>query len=90
MAVPGLRHRMTDTEYEGLLWDIGGVVVELKSIREGYAAFVGDLAREHGLDPGAALEAWKYSATTSPGRRAASTARPARATSAPRSRCSRT
>jgi len=58
MAVPGLRHRMTDTEWDGVLWDIGGVVVELKSIREGYAAFVGDLAGEHGLDPEAALEAW--------------------------------
>jgi len=59
MAVPGLHHRMTDAEWEGVLWDIGGVVVELKSIREGYAAFVGDLAREHGLDPEATLEAWR-------------------------------
>jgi putative hydrolase of the HAD superfamily len=50
---------MTDTEYEGVLWDIGGVVVELASIREGYAEFVGALAREHGLDAERALEAWK-------------------------------
>jgi putative hydrolase of the HAD superfamily len=50
---------MTDTEYEGVLWDIGGVIVELRSIRDGYAAFVGGLAREHDLDPEAALEAWK-------------------------------
>jgi putative hydrolase of the HAD superfamily len=50
---------MTDTEYEGVLWDIGGVVVELKSIRDGYAAFVGELADEHGLDRETALEAWK-------------------------------
>ncbi|MEF8842023.1 MAG: HAD family hydrolase [Haloarculaceae archaeon] len=50
---------MTDTEWEGVVWDIGGVVVELASIREGYAEFVGALAREHGLDPERALEAWK-------------------------------
>ena len=50
---------MTDTAYEGVLWDIGGVVVELKSIRDGYAAFVGELADEHGLDTERALEAWK-------------------------------
>ena len=50
---------MTDAEWEGVLWDIGGVVVELESIRDGYAEFVGDLAREHGLDPEATLEAWK-------------------------------
>lgn len=46
-------------EYEAVLWDVGGVVVELKSIREGYAAFVHDLARENDLDPERALEAWK-------------------------------
>ena len=45
--------------YEGVLWDIGGVIVELESIREGYAEFVGAFAREHGLDPERALEAWK-------------------------------
>ena len=50
---------MTDTEWEGVLWDIGGVIVELASIREGYAEFVGGLAEEHGLDPETALEAWK-------------------------------
>ena len=50
---------MTDTEWEGVLWDIGGVVVELKSIRDGYAAFVGELADGYDLDPEATLEAWK-------------------------------
>ena len=50
---------MTDTEYEGVLWDIGGVIVELRSIREGYAAFVDELAEEHDLDHERALDAWK-------------------------------
>ena len=50
---------MTDTEYEGVLWDIGGVIVELKSIRDGYVALVGELAEAHGLDPETALSAWK-------------------------------
>jgi putative hydrolase of the HAD superfamily len=49
---------MAETEWEGVLWDIGGVVVELKSIREGYAEFVAALADEQGHDPEAALEAW--------------------------------
>lgn len=46
-------------EYDAVLWDIGGVIVELKSVREGYAAFVAELADEHDLDSEAALEAWK-------------------------------
>ena len=50
---------MTDGEWEGVLWDIGGVIVELKSIRDGYAAFVERLVDEHGLDPEESLEAWK-------------------------------
>lgn len=50
---------MTETEYEGVLWDIGGVIVELKSIRDGYADFVDALAHEHDLDSDEALEAWK-------------------------------
>ena len=44
---------------EAVLWDIGGVIVELKSIRDGYAAFVEDVSAEAGLDPETALEAWK-------------------------------
>ena len=48
-----------DREYDAVFWDIGGVLVELKSVREGYAAFVADLADEHDLDPEAALEEWK-------------------------------
>jgi putative hydrolase of the HAD superfamily len=48
-----------DPDYEAVLWDIGGVIVELKSVREGYAAFVAELAAEHDLDPEAALDTWK-------------------------------
>lgn len=48
-----------DRAYDAVLWDIGGVIVELKSVREGYAAFVAELAAEHDLDPEAALDTWK-------------------------------
>lgn len=46
-------------EYSAVFWDIGGVIVELKSIREGYARFVEELADEHGLDSEEALEIWR-------------------------------
>jgi putative hydrolase of the HAD superfamily len=59
ITAPGLHDGMTDTGWEGVLWDVGGVIVDLKSIRNGYAEFVGKLAGAHGLDPGTALEAWK-------------------------------
>ena len=49
----------TEFEYDAVLWDIGGVIVELKSVREGYAAFVAELAAEHDLDPESALDTWK-------------------------------
>lgn len=48
-----------DGEYEAVFWDLGGVVVELASIREGYARFVRGLAADHDLDAEEALEAWK-------------------------------
>lgn len=47
-----------DLEYDAVLWDIGGVIVELKSVREGYAAFVAELAAESDLDPEEALDTW--------------------------------
>lgn len=52
---------MTDSNlrYDTVFWDIGGVIIELKSVREGYAAFVAELAAEHDLDPDAALDTWK-------------------------------
>jgi putative hydrolase of the HAD superfamily len=49
----------TDRNYDTVFWDIGGVIVNLASIREGYAAFISELAAHHGLDPEAALEEWK-------------------------------
>jgi len=48
-----------DRAYDAVFWDIGGVIVELKSVREGYAAFVADLADAHGLDAETALETWR-------------------------------
>ena len=45
--------------YEAVFWDVGGVIVELASVREGYAAFVAGLADTHGLDAEPALETWK-------------------------------
>jgi putative hydrolase of the HAD superfamily len=46
-------------DYDAVFWDIGGVIVELASIREGYAAFLAELADEYHLDPEAATERWK-------------------------------
>ena len=45
--------------YEAVFWDVGGVIVELASVREGYTAFVAGLADAHGLDAEPALETWK-------------------------------
>jgi len=52
---------MTDTErrYDAVFWDIGGVIVELASVREGYAAFLAELADEYDLDPEPTRERWK-------------------------------
>ncbi len=50
---------MTDARYEAVLWDIGGVLVELASVRAGYAAFVAELADAHDLDREAALATWR-------------------------------
>jgi putative hydrolase of the HAD superfamily len=50
---------MSETNYQTVFWDIGGVIVELASIRAGYAKFIDELATEHGLDPDDALERWK-------------------------------
>jgi len=44
--------------YDAVFFDLGGVVVELKSIREGYARFVDQLAAEYDL-PDDALDRWK-------------------------------
>lgn len=50
---------MTESETRTVLWDIGGVIVELASIRAGYAAFIDGLADEYGFEPDDALDAWK-------------------------------
>ncbi len=50
---------MTERKFRTVFWDIGGVIVELASIRAGYAAFIDGLAAEYGLDVDAALERWK-------------------------------
>ncbi|MFC7236263.1 HAD family hydrolase [Halosegnis marinus] len=46
------------TRYDAVFFDLGGVVVELKSIREGYALFVERLTEEYDL-PEDALDRWK-------------------------------
>jgi putative hydrolase of the HAD superfamily len=48
-----------DRRYDTVFWDIGGVIIELASVREGYAAFVAELADEHQLDAQSALDDWK-------------------------------
>jgi len=50
---------VSDPRYEAVLWDIGGVLVELASVRAGYAAFVAELADAHNLDREAALATWR-------------------------------
>ncbi|MFO7927844.1 MAG: HAD family hydrolase [Halobacteriota archaeon] len=44
--------------YRTVFWDIGGVIVELRSIREGYAAFIEGISAEAGLDSDVALDRW--------------------------------
>lgn len=50
---------MTAPTDRAVLWDIGGVIVELASIRAGYAAFVDELAADIDIDPDEALDQWK-------------------------------
>jgi len=46
-------------EWDAVFFDIGGVIVNLPSIRQGYATYVRRFAEEHGLGPESALETWK-------------------------------
>lgn len=48
-----------DHRYDGVLWDLGGVVVDLASVREGHAAFVADLADRHEPDVDDPLATWR-------------------------------
>ena len=45
--------------YEAVFWDIGGVILDLDSVRAGHRAFVGALADEYDLDEERALETWR-------------------------------
>jgi len=46
-------------EWEAVFFDIGGVIVNLPSIRQGYARFLQSFAAEHDLDSEAALDTWR-------------------------------
>jgi len=45
--------------WDAVFFDIGGVVVSLPSIRQGYADFLAEFAADRGLDPGEAIEEWR-------------------------------
>ncbi|RXK49303.1 HAD family hydrolase [Halorientalis pallida] len=47
------------TEYEAVFFDIGGVIVSLPSIRQGYVDFLREFAAERDLEPEPALETWR-------------------------------
>jgi len=46
-------------EWDAVFYDIGGVIVNLPSIRGGYANYLREFAAEHDLDPDAALQTWR-------------------------------
>ncbi|WP_435077195.1 HAD family hydrolase [Halococcus sp. AFM35] len=46
-------------DYEAIFWDIGGVILDLQSVRAGHRAFVESLADEHDLGTERALETWR-------------------------------
>lgn len=45
--------------YDAVFWDVGGVLVDLRSVREGYAAFLAEFSERHGLEYESAVETWK-------------------------------
>jgi putative hydrolase of the HAD superfamily len=49
---------MTDTDYEVVFFDIGGVILDLSSMRRGYSLFINRLSAEYDLDPDDAQETW--------------------------------
>lgn len=51
--------KTTGMDYEAVFWDIGGVILDLESVRAGHRAFVGTLANEYDLDEEQALETWR-------------------------------
>ena len=50
---------MTDLRYDAVFWDIGGVIVELRSVREGYAAFLTELCATYDLPFDETADTWK-------------------------------
>jgi putative hydrolase of the HAD superfamily len=53
---------MTDDlpdSWDAVFYDIGGVIVNLPSIRQGYADYLREFAAEHDLDPDEALATWR-------------------------------
>lgn len=44
---------------EAVFFDIGGVLLDLGSVREGHRRFVAELAREHDIDAEHALDTWR-------------------------------
>ncbi len=47
------------SDYEGVLFDIGGVLLDLTSVREGHDAFATALAERHGGDEEAVARRWR-------------------------------
>jgi len=47
------------SDYEGVLFDIGGVLLDLASVRDGHDAFASALAERHGLDADAVARRWR-------------------------------
>lgn len=45
--------------YDAVFWDIGGVIVDLESIRDGYATFLTTLGEEFDPDVATPAETWK-------------------------------
>jgi len=45
--------------WDAVFFDIGGVIVNLPSIRQGYADYLREFAAEHDLDPDEALGTWR-------------------------------
>lgn len=52
---------MTEVEWEAVFWDIGGVILDIDSVREGHRWFIERLVEEHEIDasPEDALATWR-------------------------------
>lgn len=74
MAEPGPR----PLDVDAVLWDIGGVILDLGSVREGHEAFVAWLVEGEDLDPVGALETWRKTVGDYFREREGTTFRPAR------------